>query len=120
ACRQLASRARRTIAQDRRAARFHIGAAERRQVTEKFIAACTTGDLDGLLSLLDPDIAGEADVGGAVGTRAASGRDNVAPLLLQFLGPESGTTLLSLPAVDEVGVVALRGGRVVTVLTLSV
>jgi RNA polymerase sigma-70 factor (ECF subfamily) len=119
ACRQLASRARRTIAANVGPTRFHVESTEQRHVTEQFIAACTTGDLDGLLSLLDPDVAGEADVGGAVGTRAAAGRDAVAPLLLHYLGPDSSTTLLSMPAGDHAGIVALRRGRVVVLLTLS-
>src|SRR5438067_4314400 len=120
ACRQLASRARRTITADVGPSRFRVESAEQRRVTEQFIAACTSGDLDGLLAVLDPDVAGEGDVGGVVGTRLATGRDEVAPQLLFFLGPDSDTTLLSLPAGDHIGIVALRLGRVVTLLTLSV
>jgi RNA polymerase sigma-70 factor (ECF subfamily) len=90
-------------------------------VTERFIAACAGGDLEGLLALLDPDVAGEADVGGRVGVRIVTGREPVAAGLLQFFGPNSSTTLLSLPADGpRAGVVALRGGRVVTVATLTV
>ena len=120
ACRQLASRARRTITADVGPSRFRVESAEQRRVTEQFIAACTSGDLDGLLAVLDPDVAGEGDVGGVVGTRLATGRDEVAPQLLFFLGPDSDTTLLSLPAGEHIGIVALRLGRVVTLLTLSV
>jgi RNA polymerase sigma-70 factor (ECF subfamily) len=50
ACRQLASRARQKIAAGPGSARFDIASAEHRQVTEKFIAACSNGDLSGLLA----------------------------------------------------------------------
>jgi RNA polymerase sigma-70 factor (ECF subfamily) len=123
ACRQLASRARRTIREDGARTRFVVEPAEQRQVTERFIAACSGGDLDGLLALLDPSVAGEADVGGRIGVRIVTGREPVAAGLLQFFGPSSSTTLLSLPAdsrAGRAGVVALRGGRVVTIATLTV
>jgi RNA polymerase sigma-70 factor (ECF subfamily) len=121
ACRQLASRARRTVRAEGSRTRFVVEPAEQRQVTERFIAACAGGDLDGLLALLDPGVAGEADVGGRVGVRVVTGREPVAAGLLQFFGPKSSTTLLSLPAAgDRACVVALRGGRVVTIATLTV
>jgi RNA polymerase sigma-70 factor, ECF subfamily len=120
ACRQLASRARRTISTDTGATRFRIEPAEHRRVTEQFIAACSTGDLDGLLSILDPDVAGEGDVGGAVGAVSVTGSLTVARQVLRFLGPHSSTTLLSVPAGDDAGVVVLREGKVVTLVTLSV
>ena len=121
ACRQLASRARRTIQTDAGPARFSVEPSEQRRVTEEFIAACSTGDFDGLLAVLDPDVAGDGDVGGSVGFRSAAGSATVATQLMRFVGPNSSTTLLSLPATSEdAGVVVLRGGRVVTLLTLSV
>jgi RNA polymerase sigma-70 factor, ECF subfamily len=119
ACRQLAARARRTIASDVGGSRFRVESAEQRRVTEQFIAACTTGDLDGLLAILDPDVAGWADLGGGV-SRSETGATPVAAGVLRYLGPNSSTTLLSLPAADEAGVVALRDGRIVTIVTLSV
>jgi RNA polymerase sigma-70 factor, ECF subfamily len=77
------------------------------------VAPTATGDLDGLLAVLDPDVAGQADLGGAVGLQPpVVGRDAVAPLILRFLGPGSSTTLLSLPVGDGATVVALRDGRV--------
>ena len=120
ACRQLASRGRRAVRAEGGRARFVVEPAEQREVAERFIAACAGGDLNGLLALLDPDVAGEADVGGRIGRRVVTGRDAVAAGVLQFLGPKSGTTLLSLPVGDRAGVVALRGGRAVTIATLVV
>ena len=120
ACRQLASRARRAIRDEGATARFVVEPAEQRRVTERFIAACARGDLDGLLAVLDPDVSGEGDVGGAVGRRVVHGAQEVAATLLFFLGPASPTTLLSLPIDGEPGVVALRRDRVAVVFRLTV
>ena len=120
ACRQLAARARRTIAADVGPSQFRAESAEQRRVTEQFIAACTTGDLDGLLTILDPDVAGDADVGGRVGIVTVTGRAAVARLAMRYLGPDSATILLSLPAGDEAGVVAARDGQIVALLSLTV
>jgi RNA polymerase sigma-70 factor (ECF subfamily) len=89
--------------------------AEQREVTERFIAAAASGDIDALLEVLDPDVSGGADVGD---TRY--GRDDVARGVLQYLGPGSGTTVLSLPARDHAVLVALRGERVGALLTLTI
>jgi RNA polymerase sigma-70 factor (ECF subfamily) len=121
ACRQLASRARRHIRSDADPARFTIESAEQRVVTERFIAAVSTGDLDDLLAVLDPDVAGQADVGGARGVlRPVVGRDRVARGALGYLGPDSHTTLLSLPTPGRPSFVALRDGGAVAVVTLTV
>jgi RNA polymerase sigma-70 factor (ECF subfamily) len=121
ACRQLASRARRTITADVGGPpRFHVETPEQRLVTERFIAAAATGDLEGLLAILDPDVAGVADVGGAVGVVTVTGAAAVASAALRFLGPGSATTLLSNPAGDASEVVAVRDGHAVSLVTLTV
>ena len=120
ACRQLAARARQRIRADGGAARFPVESDDQRRVTEAFIAAASTGDLDGLLAVLDPDVVGQADLGGAVGLLPpVVGRDAVVPLVLRFLGPDSSTTLLSLPVGDGATVVALRDGRVYGTFTFE-
>lgn len=115
ACRQLASRARRAIQADASSTRFAVEPAEQRQVTERFIAACTSGDIDALLEVLDPDVSGGADVGATL-----FGRDDVAAGVLRYLGPDSATTVLSLPARDRAVLVVLRGERVGALLTLTI
>jgi RNA polymerase sigma-70 factor, ECF subfamily len=118
ATRQLAARARQRIS-DGAAARFTVEADEQRRVTEAFIAACSTGDLDTLLEVLDPNVAGQADLGGVVGLRPPIiGSDAVAHNTLRYLGPGSSTTLLSLPA-GEPTIVALRDDRVFGTFTLT-
>ena len=71
--------------------------------------------------MLDPDVAGEADVGGRIGLLPPIvGAQAVARGALGYLGPASSTTLLSLPAGDEARIVALRQSRVYAVVTLTV
>ncbi|MFJ6636134.1 RNA polymerase sigma-70 factor [Streptomyces sp. NPDC091376] len=62
AVRQLAGRARRHV--DERRPRYDVDPAERRDLTERFLAAASGGDLDALLSLLAPDVRLIGDSGG--------------------------------------------------------
>jgi RNA polymerase sigma-70 factor (ECF subfamily) len=119
ACRQLAARARQRIRADSRGTRVTVESDEQRRVTEAFVAAASTGDLDGLLAVLDPDVAGQADLGGRIGLLPpVVGCHSVAGNTLHYLGPGSSTTLLSLPA-GEPTIVALRDGRVFGTFTLA-
>jgi RNA polymerase sigma-70 factor, ECF subfamily len=119
AARQLAARARHRISAGAGAARFTVEPDEQRRVTEAFIAACSTGDLAGLLAVLDPDVAGQADLGGAVGLLPPIvGSEAVAHNTLRYLGPDSSTTLLSLPA-GAATFIALRDDRVFGAFTLA-
>jgi RNA polymerase sigma-70 factor (ECF subfamily) len=61
-CRQLASRARRHVA-DRRP-RFRVSRQRRAQLADRFFAACDRGDLDGLVELLATDVVMYGDGGG--------------------------------------------------------
>src|SRR5439155_26620965 len=63
ACRQLASRARRRVEDETGPGRFTAEPAAEREVAERFIAACARGDLEQLLAVLDPDVAGHAELG---------------------------------------------------------
>ncbi|MDX3129811.1 RNA polymerase sigma-70 factor [Streptomyces europaeiscabiei] len=62
AVRQLAGRARRHV--DERRPRYEVDPAERRELTERFLVAAAGGDLDGLMSLLAPDVRLVGDGGG--------------------------------------------------------
>jgi len=62
AVRQLATRARRHVAE--RAPRFEADPEQRRTLTERFLAAATSGDLDGLLAVLAPGARLVGDGGG--------------------------------------------------------
>ncbi len=112
ACRQLARRARQKIAEGQSGARFEIAGAEHRAVTEKFIAACASGDLDGLLAVLAPDAWGDIDLGPDGPPRdVVHGAAQIARNLLTFWGP---ATLVSQPVAGAAGAARLprpRPGR---------
>jgi RNA polymerase sigma-70 factor, ECF subfamily len=115
ACRQLASRARRTVRGDAAAGRFTVEPAEQRELTERFVRAAATGDLDGLLAVLDPDVSGWSD-GGIPPTVGAAA---VAAGVLRYLGPPASPTLVSVPADVGAGIVVARGGRVLALVLLT-
>ncbi|MFH8793242.1 RNA polymerase sigma factor SigJ [Streptomyces sp. NPDC017941] len=62
AVRQLAGRARKHVEDGR--PRYEVDPAQRRDLTERFLAAATEGDLAGLMSLLAPDVHLVGDSGG--------------------------------------------------------
>jgi RNA polymerase sigma-70 factor (ECF subfamily) len=85
AARQLAKRAREHVASRR--PRFEVDRARRRQVTERFMAAASQGDLDGLTQLLAADVELVSDGGGKARSpiKVLTGADHV----VRFLGAVS-------------------------------
>jgi RNA polymerase sigma-70 factor (ECF subfamily) len=122
ACRQLASRARRHVREHGEDARFAVDPAEQTRVVERFIAACSGGDLDALLEVLDPDVVGEADLGELTlppgFAQIVEGRDLIAPRLIALFANEQ-VTLACLPVNGEPAVVASIGGQVLSVVILT-
>ncbi len=117
-CRQLARRARQKI-EDNHGGVTDVGAAEHRQVTEKFIAACAGGDLDGLLPVLAPDAWGDFDAGpddprtfGVI-----RGAIRVARHLLHYWGP--GTTLVTYPVAGQPALLGFTGRELSGVLVFT-
>jgi RNA polymerase sigma-70 factor (TIGR02957 family) len=84
AVRQIAHRARQHVAARR--PRMSVSRAEQQAAVERFQAALTTGDLQGLLDVLAPDVVVVADGGGVVpaAIRPVSGANTVARLLSGF------------------------------------
>ncbi|RZQ62315.1 RNA polymerase sigma factor SigJ [Amycolatopsis suaedae] len=85
--RQIAHRAREHVRARRR--RFEpADAATTTRITEQFLTAATTGDLDGLLALLAPDVTWIADSGGKVtaARQPVAGAEKVAGLVLRLFG----------------------------------
>lgn len=76
--RQLASRARKRVRAE--APRRTVDRAEHRRTVEAFLSAVMGGDLDALLTVLDPEVVWRSDGGGKVSTarRPVLGRDKVA------------------------------------------
>jgi len=118
ACRQLASRARRRVEDETGPARFEVETVEQREVAQRFIAACAGGDLGELMEILDPDVAGEAEIG--VPNPPVVGRDDVSRRVMALFGPRSNTTLVSIPVNGEPGVLASRNGRVFALIMLTI
>ena len=116
ACRQLAKRARQKIAAGRPGARFDVASAEHRAVTEKFIAACANGDLDGLLAVLAPDAWGDIDLGPGHLGGGGHGAAQVASNLLRFWGP---ATLVSQPLAGQPALLGFRDRDLAGVLVLG-
>ena len=84
AVRQIAHRARRHVAARR--PRIEVSRTEQQQVVERFLAALTTGDVQGLMDVLAPDIILVADGGGIAQAvrRPVKGSKRVAKLLSGF------------------------------------
>jgi RNA polymerase sigma-70 factor, ECF subfamily len=99
AVRQVAHRAREHVAARR--PRVRVDPAEREAVVERFLAAVRTGDLQGLLDVLSPDVVLVADSGGEVAAirDPLVGSDRVAALLsrLRTTAPDAvvGTVWLN-------------------------
>ncbi|MEU6496204.1 RNA polymerase sigma-70 factor [Streptomyces sp. NPDC046994] len=121
AVRQLAIRARRHV--DERRPRYEVDPAERRDLTERFLAASVEGDLAGLLRLLAPDVRLVGDSGGRTKAplRVLESADKVGRFLagvagkgvqdvsFRFLELNGGTALL-----------VLSGGKPDSVLQVEV
>ncbi|MFD6275343.1 RNA polymerase sigma factor SigJ [Streptomyces sp. NPDC060209] len=102
AVRQLAGRARRHV--DERKPRYDVDPAVRRDLTERFLAAASGGDLERLLALLAPDVRLVSDSGGKAKAprRIIETADKVGRFLLAVGQARSATT--------DVRILELNGG----------
>ncbi len=117
-CRQLARRARQKISAGQDGVRFDVASAEHRLVTEKFIAACASGDLDGLLAVLAPDAWGVLDAGPDLPRSiVVTGARRVAANLLRFWGPPA--TLVSHPVGGQPALLGFFGRELAGVLVFT-
>ncbi|OXY91988.1 RNA polymerase sigma-70 factor [Streptomyces diastatochromogenes] len=109
AVRQLAGRARRHV--EERRPRYEVDPAQRRDLTERFLAAAAEGDLEGLMTLLAPDVRLVADSGGKA--KAPVRMLHTADKVGRFLVGVAGKGVLDL----SFRLVEVNGGH--AVLTLS-
>ena len=119
-CRQLARRARGKISES--AGRVEpVPFAEHRVVTEKFITACTNGDLDGLISVLHPDVWGRAEFGphARLEPQTNHGADRVAKGLMFYYHAQHAV-LVSDPAGDSLALLAFIDRRQFATIQLNV
>jgi ketosteroid isomerase-like protein len=118
--RQIAHRARQHVAARR--PRMAVSSTEQRLVVDRFLAALTGGDVQGLMDVLAPDVVVVADGGGLApaARRPIAGRDKVLAYLARFreVVPEVDITT---PLVN--GAVGMRidpGGELETAITFVV
>ena len=118
-CRQLARRARQKIEDSQGGVTFDVAAAEHRRVTEKFIAASSHGDLDGLLEVLAPDAWGDFDGGPADprGRDVIRGAVRVARRLLYYWGPSA--TLVTYPVSRQPVLLGFIGRELAGILVFT-
>lgn len=119
ACRQLASRARRSIRENEPSRQRLAQDPELQNVAESFIAACAGGNLEALARTLHPDVSGWATIDG-VQVGFATGIEMVSERVMLFLGPRSSWILSPLPLDDRMAVVATRDGEPVAMLRLDI
>ncbi|QBI19296.1 RNA polymerase sigma-70 factor [Egibacter rhizosphaerae] len=93
AIRQIAHRARKHVAARR--PRMEVSTTEQQAVVERLLAALHTGDLQGLLDVLAPDVLAVADGGGLAPAvrHPVTGADRVAHLLTRFTELAPGARL---------------------------
>jgi len=114
--------ARRHIGQDK-TARFRVDHDREKAVAKRFLAACETGDLDSLISVLDPEVVLQADGGGKVQAprRPISGRETVVKVFANGLRRFPG--LRTSPATVNGGPGILihdANGTLITVAALTI
>jgi RNA polymerase sigma-70 factor (ECF subfamily) len=123
--RQAAHRAREHV--QARRPRFHADRTRQREVTERFFAAATGGDINTLMQLLAPDVTLWTDGGGKVrqAMRPVIGADKVATWFAAIATrPYQGVEIADMSAElvelnGGVGVVFAGAGRVIATLTLD-
>jgi len=107
AVRQVAHRARQHVAARR--PRMKVDRSEQQRVVERFLAALTSGDVQGLMEVLAPDVVVVADGGGVVAAarHPVVGADKVVAFLSKF------STLAPAAVVDTLWLNGALGGRIV-------
>ncbi len=120
-CRQLASRARRRVAERRR--RFDADVQQSYELARRFVDACGSGDLGGLMTLLAEDVVVWTDGGGKAraAPRPVLGAHRASRFLVgiaKSLSPQSGVELRLLNR--QPGVVISDGGIATAAVVLDV
>jgi RNA polymerase sigma-70 factor (ECF subfamily) len=122
-CRQIGVRARRHVSEH--APRFESSRQEREELAQKFLAAFTVGDVDGLVTLLAADVVVQGDGGGHSPSwpNAIAGRDKVVRLLVG-LAAGVRTLGLSIRPTEVNGqpgaTIHDHDGRLINVLSLDI
>jgi RNA polymerase sigma-70 factor (ECF subfamily) len=118
--RQIAHRARKHVAARR--PRTAVSRTEQQQVVQRFLAALTTGDVQGLMDVLAPDVVVVADSGGLVpaNRRPVEGRERAVALLARFAEVAPGVRIAPLLLNGGVAARIDPAGELDTVFTFVV
>lgn len=120
-CRQIARRARDSVAARR--PRFEVSTEQEERLVGRFVEACQSGDMEGLLALLSEDVILWSDGGGKAhaALNPIRGSDRVARFLLGILSKvPSGFSARTTKVNDEPGILGYESGRPTSVTTLEV
>jgi RNA polymerase sigma-70 factor (ECF subfamily) len=119
ACRQLGARGRKHIEERRR--RFDADLRHGRELTDRFLVACATGDLRGLLSMLADDVVVWTDGGGKVraALRPVVGPHRSSRFLINVAKKQQGVPLATVLNGQPANVF-VDDGRVVAALVLDI
>jgi RNA polymerase sigma-70 factor, ECF subfamily len=120
ACRQLASRARRSIRDGAPPDRIAAPSPEYQDVTDRFIAASKGGDLTELMSVLDPNVTGHASIVGGRSIAHVEGRDAVVQQLVHRFGPGTGRVLQATTIERNPALLVFDADHVYAVVVLQV
>lgn len=120
ACRKLASRARNHVAE--RQPRFDTDPQAHREVVDAFGRATASGDLDGLLRLLDPDAVLTSDGGGVAEAlpRPIHGAPEIAQFLAGVGAREPGLAMRSSTVNGTPALLIFQQGQIGSVLALGI
>jgi RNA polymerase sigma-70 factor (ECF subfamily) len=120
-CRQLVSRAEAHVREKR--PRFEADAAKVERLTDAFVQACASGDLEGLVQLLAADAILYSDGGGKVAAALAPIR-GAAHIARYFLGilrkSPPGLEIRRVRVNGQPALLALQQGKIVSLLTFDV
>jgi RNA polymerase sigma-70 factor (TIGR02957 family) len=120
AVRQIAHRARRHVSARR--PRTPVSRTEQQRVVDRFLAAVTTGDVQGLMDVLAPDVVAVADGGGLATAfrHPVAGQERVAALLSRVPQLAPGVELATLLINGAVAVRIDPAGEFDTALTFAI
>jgi RNA polymerase sigma-70 factor (ECF subfamily) len=122
ACRQLFSRAKKHIREQR--PRFPASPEAHREIVGRFMEAFTAGDIDSITQLLAEDVTVWADGGGKVAGSARhpiQGRDKVTRAVIALMSHAPGDTTVEMIEANGLPALLLRiKEQIVAVLTLDV
>lgn len=120
-CRQIASRSKEHVASRR--PRFEVTTKNHEHFVEEFMAACASGDLDGLMSMMTAEVVATSDGGGKTlaARRPIAGPYNVGRFLIGILKKApAGIRFRTTQINGQAGIVVYHDGQPKNVITFDI